>query len=67
MQKVVEKNLSVKEPLVVLPLSEWNAIEEELEELEEAVRFRSAFEESRNEKMISLEDWAKKHGLKMVS
>ncbi len=66
MAKIVEKN-SIKigkEPMVIFPLKEWKKIEETLEDLEEAVRFNRAFEESRGEKLISLEEIKKKYKLK---
>ena len=65
MAKVIEKNsIKIKEPVVVLPLKKWKEIEETLEDLEEAVRFNRAFEESRGEKLISLEEIRKKYKLK---
>ena len=66
MAKVIEKN-SIKigkEPVVIFPLREWKKIEETLEDLEDAVRFNRAFEESRGEKLISLEEIKKKYKLK---
>jgi len=66
MVKVIEKNsIKVgKEPVVVLPLKEWKKIEETLEDLDDAVRFNKAFEESRGKKLISLEKIKKKYKLK---
>lgn len=66
MVKVIEKNLIKvgKEPVVILPLREWKKIEETLEDLEDAVRFNMAFEESRGKKLISLEKIKKKYKLK---
>jgi len=66
MVKVIEKN-SIKigrEPMVILPLREWKKIEETIEDLEDAVRFNIAFEESRGERLISLEEIKKKYKLK---
>ena len=66
MAKIIEKN-SIKigkEPVVIFPLREWKKIEETLEDLEDAVRFNRAFEESRGEKLISLEEIRKKYKLK---
>ncbi|PIZ01241.1 hypothetical protein COY61_00205 [bacterium (Candidatus Gribaldobacteria) CG_4_10_14_0_8_um_filter_33_9] len=66
MAEVIEKN-SIKigkEPVVIFPLREWKKIEETLEDLEDAVRFNRAFEESRGEKLISLEEIRKKYKLK---
>ena len=66
MVKVIEKN-SIKigrEPVVILPLRKWKEIEETIEDLEDAVRFNIAFEESRGEKFTSLEEIKKKYKLK---
>ena len=66
MVKVIEKN-SIKigrEPVVVLPLRKWKEIEDTLEDLEDAVRLNRAFEESRGEKLISLQEIKKKYKLK---
>ncbi|PIS39235.1 MAG: hypothetical protein COT33_03095 [Candidatus Nealsonbacteria bacterium CG08_land_8_20_14_0_20_38_20] len=66
MVKIIKRN-SIKigkEPMVILPLRKWKEIEETTEELEEAVRFNIAFEESRGEKLISLEELKKKYKLK---
>ena len=66
MAKVIEKN-SIKvgeKPVVILPLKEWKKIEETLEDLEDAVRFNMAIEESRGKKLISLEKIKKKYKLK---
>lgn len=66
MPKIIEKNsIQIgKEPVVILPLREWKKIEETLEDLEDAVRFNQAFEESRGEKLISLDELKKKYKLK---
>ncbi|MDI6883091.1 MAG: hypothetical protein QMC93_01280 [Patescibacteria group bacterium] len=66
MAEIIEKN-SIKigkEPVVILPLREWEEIEEALEGLKEAVRFNAAFRESRGQKLISLEEIKKKYKLK---
>ncbi|MBU4480754.1 hypothetical protein KKH59_00360 [Patescibacteria group bacterium] len=66
MVKVIEKN-SIKigrEPVVILPLRKWKEIEETIEDLEDAVRFNKAFEESRGERLISLKELKKKYKLK---
>jgi len=65
--KIIEGKNLIKigqEPVVILPLKKWKEIEETLEDLEEAVRFNKAFEESRGEKFISLEEIKKKYKLK---
>lgn len=66
MVKVIEKNsIKVgKEPVVILPLKDWKKIEETIEDLEDAVRFNIAFEESRGGNLISLEKIKKKYKLK---
>ena len=65
MVKVIEKN-SIKigkEPVVVLPLREWNKIEEMLEGLEDRVRFYDAISDPKNQKGIPLEEIKKKLNL----
>ena len=52
-----------KEPMVILPLKKWEEIEEMLEDFEDTVRFNTAFEESRGEKMIRLKELKKKYSL----
>lgn len=66
MPRIVEKNsIQIgKEPVVILPLKKWEKIKELLEDLEDAVRFNKAFEESRGEKLISLEEVKRKYKLK---
>ena len=52
MVKVLEKN-SIKvgeKPVVILPLKEWEEIKETLEDLEDAVRFNIAYQETRGKK-----------------
>jgi len=50
-----------KEPVVILPLKEWEEIQEYLEEIEERERFNKAFEESRNKKGLTLSELKKKY------
>ena len=66
MAKIIEKNLIKigEEPVVILPLKKWKKIEETLEDLEDAIRFNKAFEESRGEKFTSLAEIKKKYKLK---
>jgi len=65
MVKIIEKNLiKLKEPAVIIPLKKWKEIEETIEDLEDAMRFNIAFEESRGKKFISLEEIKKKYKLK---
>jgi len=52
-----------KEPVVILPLKEWEEIQEYLEEIEERERFNKAFEESRNKKGLTLSELKKKYKL----
>ena len=66
MAKVIQKNRIIKigqEPIVILPLRSWTELEEKIEDLEDAVRFNKAFNESRGEKMISLKGLGKKYNL----
>jgi len=66
MAKVIQKNSIIKigkEPVVILPLRRWAELEEKVEDLENAVRFNKALNESRGEKMISLEALRKKYKL----
>ena len=66
MAKVIQRDNIIKigkEPVVFLPLKHWVALEERMEELENAVRFNKAFKESRGEKMITLEELRKKYKL----
>ncbi len=48
---------------MILPLRSWTELEEKIEDLEDAVRFNKAFNESRGEKMISLKGLRKKYNL----
>lgn len=62
----LEKNLLRigKEPVVIFPLRKWKEIEETIEDLEDAVRFKIAYQESRGQKAISLKELKKKYNLK---
>ena len=53
-----------KEPMVLLPLKEWERIERVLEGREEVLRFQEAYEGTRNEKGISLRILKKKYNLR---
>ena len=53
-----------KIPVVVLPLKVWKKIEDKLEDLEDIVRFKTAYNESRGDKMISLHDLKRKFRIK---
>ncbi len=66
MVRIIEKNAIIKigkEPVVILPLKKWEKIKEYLEEIEERERFIKAFEESRTQKGISLDELKKKYKL----
>ena len=66
MVKALEKN-SIKvgeKPVVILPLKEWEEIKETLEDLEDAVRFNIACQETRGQKGISLKELKRKYRLK---
>ena len=65
MVKILEKN-SIKvgeKPVVILPLKEWEEIKETLEDLEDAVRFNIACQETRGQKGISLKELKRKYRL----
>jgi len=67
MVKIIqEKNLTKigREPVVIFPLKKWKKIEETLEDLEDAVRFSIAYQETRGQKVISLKELKKKYNLK---
>lgn len=51
-------------PVVVLPLKKWREIEEKIEEMEEALRFQTAYVETRKEKGLTLKELSKKYNLK---
>lgn len=63
---VKEKNLIKigNEPVVILPLKKWEKIEETIEDLEDAVRFNTAFRESRNQKGTTLKELKRRYNLK---
>ena len=66
MVKILEKN-SIKvgeKPVVILPLKEWEEIKETLEDLEDALRFNIACQETRGQKGISLKELKRKYRLK---
>jgi len=66
MVKVLEKNLIKvgEKPVVILPLKEWEKIKEIFEDLEDAVRFNIAYQETRGQKGISLKELKRKYKLK---
>jgi PHD/YefM family antitoxin component YafN of YafNO toxin-antitoxin module len=65
MAKIVGKN-SIKigkEPVVILPLKEWEEMKEYIEELEEKERYLEAFKEGKGKKGITLNQLKKKYKL----
>lgn len=65
MVKIVGKN-SIKigkEPVVILPLKEWEEMKEYIEELEEKERYLEAFKEGKGKKGITLNQLKKKYKL----
>ena len=64
MVKIVEKESLIKigkEPVVILPLKKWREVEESLEDLEDVLRFNSAFKETRGQKTITLKELKRKY------
>jgi len=66
MAKIFEKNLIKvgEEPVVILPLKKWEEIKETIEDLEDAIRFNIAYQETRGQKGISLKELKRKYKLK---
>jgi len=65
--KIIQENNVIKvgkEPMVLLPLKEWEKIEEALDEKEETERFLSAYRNTRKEKDIDLPTVKKKYQLR---
>jgi PHD/YefM family antitoxin component YafN of YafNO toxin-antitoxin module len=65
MAKIVGKSLIKigKEPVVILPLKEWEEMKEYREELEEKERYLEAFKEGKGKKGITLNQLRKKYKL----
>ena len=62
---ISKENINIGvEPVVILPLARWEAIQETIEDLEDAIRYEQAFNESRGQKLVSIEDVKKKYNLK---
>jgi hypothetical protein len=63
---IIEKSLIKinKEPVVIFPLRKWEEIKETLEDLEDAVRFNTAYQETRGQKGIALKELKRKYKLK---
>lgn len=53
-----------KASVVILSFKVWKEIEDKLEDLEDAVRFKTVYSGSRGDKMISLRDLKKKYRIK---
>lgn len=51
------------QPVVVLPLKEWEKIEDTIDDLEDSVRFQFAYKKSCKEKSITLNQLKKKYAL----
>lgn len=67
MVKIIqEKNLTKigREPVVIFPLKKWKEIEEAFEDLEDTLKFNSVYQESRDQKVITLKELKKKYNLK---
>ncbi len=62
--KMKQNRVIGKEPVVVFPLKIWGVIEEHISDLEDALRFNRAYEESRGKKGLSLDALKKKYFLK---
>jgi len=64
MVKVAKNLIKIgKEPVVILPLQDWEKIKEYIEELEEKERYLKALKESKDEKGINLNELKKKYKL----
>jgi PHD/YefM family antitoxin component YafN of YafNO toxin-antitoxin module len=64
MVKVAKNLIKIgKEPVVILPLQDWEKIKEYIEELEEKERYLKALKESKDEKGITLNELKKKYKL----
>jgi len=66
MVKIIQNENAIKigkEPIVILPLKEWEKFGERMEELEDAIRFNKAFSDSRNQKLIPFAEVKKKFNL----
>ena len=66
MVKIIQKEKTIKigkQPVVILPLREWEEIEELLEEREEFIRYKKAVSDPKNQKLISFEKTKKRLNL----
>jgi PHD/YefM family antitoxin component YafN of YafNO toxin-antitoxin module len=64
MAKVVKNLIKIgKEPVVILPLQDWEKIREYIEEIEEKERYLRALKESEGKRGITLNELRKKYKL----
>ena len=64
MAKVVKNSIKIgREPVVILPLRDWEKIREYIEELEEKERYLRALKESEGKRGITLDELKKKYKL----
>jgi PHD/YefM family antitoxin component YafN of YafNO toxin-antitoxin module len=64
MAKIVKNLIKIgKEPVVILPLQDWEKIREYIEELEEKERYLRALKESEGKRGITLTELKKKYKL----
>jgi PHD/YefM family antitoxin component YafN of YafNO toxin-antitoxin module len=64
MAKIVKNLIKIgKEPVVILPLQDWEKIREYIEELEEKERYLRALKESEGKRGIALNELKKKYKL----
>lgn len=67
MIKLIQEKTLIKigaEPMVILPLKQWEAMKELFEDLKNKVRFNKVYQETRGQKTIGLETLKKKYNLK---
>lgn len=64
MAEIIEnKSITFKEPMVLLPLEEWEKIEDALDEYECLVKYNEAVNDPDNQESISFDDVKKKLNL----
>lgn len=67
MIKLIQEKTLIKigtEPMVILPLKQWEAMKELFEDLNDKIRFDKAYQETRGRKIIGLETLKNKYNLK---
>jgi hypothetical protein len=52
------------QPMVIMPLTKWQEIEDKLEDLEDLKRFNNAMKNKDNQECISFDEVKKKYNLK---